>query len=152
MRPMFWLSYCWGPAWIGIQVRASSSGNNKKRDRVCPTSIRTVGCRVVLPAPPNPTVHTPTRVDTSDHLSASADTIWVYDSPGSGPLLTSDSVSCNRASGSATIVGRPGGGGRLRGPGKFSSRGAGARGNRLPAHHRPRLCGIEQFTAPVVVR
>src|SRR5713226_9690505 len=147
MPAMVLPSYCSGPAWSGIQVMASSSGNDKKRDRVCPTSIRTVGCRVVLPAPPNPTVHTPTRVDTSDHLSASADTIWMYDSTGSGPLLTTDSVSRNRSRGSATIVGRPGSGGWLRGTGKFSSRGAGARGNRLPTHHRPRLRGIEQLTA-----
>src|SRR5258708_4385733 len=152
MLAMVLPSYCSGPAWSGIQVSASSSGNDNNRARVCPTSIRIVGCRVFLPAPLDTTVHTPPRVDTSDHLSASADTIWMYDSTGSGPLLTTDSVSWNRPRGSATIVGRAGSGGGLRGSGKFSSRGAGARRNRLPAHHRPRLRGIEQFAAPVVVR
>ena len=97
--------------------------------------IRSVSCGVFFPAPADTIVHTPTRVATSDHLSASADTIWMYDSTGSGPLLTTDSVSWNRTNWATAAIGRAGRGSWLRSAGKFPGGGAGEGGNRLSAHH-----------------
>src|SRR5260370_4098340 len=83
--------------------------------------------------------HTPSRVDTSDHLSATAGTIWLYEPAGSGALFTANSVSWDWRSRATTSVGRARDSGRLRRVGKLPGRSVSAGGRPIPAHHRPRL-------------
>src|SRR5271154_6169935 len=94
----------------------------------------------------------PSRVDTRDHLSASAGTIWVYDSESPRAFLAADSVSGDRRSRTDPVVGRARGGGRLRRFGQFSSRGAGAGRGWTSQDYRSRLCRVEQSPAAVAVR
>src|SRR5438552_2003761 len=140
-------SYCSGPARTGVQASArSTSGTDKRRaadrkrlvageEKSNRVVIRFVGSSVFHSGPASTCVHTPARVDTRDHLSASADTILMYDSAGPGPLLTTDSVSWNRTNWSTAAIGRAGRGSWLRSAGKFPGGGAGEGGNRLSAHH-----------------
>src|ERR1700680_1447819 len=97
-------------------------------------------------------IHRPSRVDTSDHLSASAGTIWVYDSTSLGALLAADSVWRDRGSGAKTFFGSARGRAWLRRFGEFSSRRPGAGGDRLSAHHRQGLRRTQQSAKTVAVR
>src|SRR5690348_12658056 len=129
-----------------------ASGSNRMEATVLPWYSSTAAWRGCQAKAVHTAIHTPSRVDTSDHLSALAVTILMYDSGGSGALLTPDSVPWNRGNWAATFVGRARRGGRLRRAGEFPGWRIGPGWRRPDAHHRSRLCGAEQPPTAVAFR